>query len=376
MINLKNKDSVASKVEEILQQEALKGQQHKIDKNKNNKIDSQDFAILRGEKKSEVKEALVGGQHEIDKNKNNKIDAQDFKILRGEKKGVKKEEVEQIDELSKSTLGSYVKKASDDAMVSRKLGSDFANKAKRVRGDSAKGANTRLADRFNNMAMKRRAGVNKAVDRLTKEEAQIDERKMTTGETAEKERIVKGMKKSLAGFKARYGDRAKNVMYATATKQAMKEEQLDEKDDPCWSGYTMVGMKKKGGRDVPNCVPAKGVTKAKGFKEETEEVKENSPFDWKKPRTPEPKGGAGVKAGRAYGGAAQKSKPEQEEEPKKKVTESKRPESDTVPFEGPYNTSSSPVVTDKSGAKHTPLSRVKHLAKQAMKKVQKDLGNK
>lgn len=25
--------------------------------------------------------------------------------------------------------------------------------------------------------------------------------------------------------------------------------------DPCWKGYQMVGMKKKGGREVPNCVP-------------------------------------------------------------------------------------------------------------------------
>ena len=26
---------------------------------------------------------------------------------------------------------------------------------------------------------------------------------------------------------------------------------------PCWSGYEMIGMKKKGGRKVPNCVPIK-----------------------------------------------------------------------------------------------------------------------
>lgn len=291
---------------------------------------------------------------------------------------MKKEEVEQIDELSKGTLGSYVKSATKDFGASRKLAADFENNAKSARKPITKAVNTRLADRFKASAMKRHAGIDKAVNRLTKEDVeQMDEREMTKGETAEKERIVKGMKKSFSGFKARYGDKAKSVMYATATKQAMKEEeQLAEKDDPCWSGYTMVGMKKKGGRDVPNCVPAKGVTKAKGFKEEAEEVKENSPFDWKKPRPPESKGGSGVKAGRAYGGAAQKSKPEQEDEPKKKVNESKRPESDTVPFEGPYNSSSSPVVTDKSGAKHTPLSRVKHLAKQALKKVEKDLGTK
>jgi hypothetical protein len=35
-----------------------------------------------------------------------------------------------------------------------------------------------------------------------------------------KEEIVKSMKKGLSGFKERYGDRAKEVMYATATKNA------------------------------------------------------------------------------------------------------------------------------------------------------------
>lgn len=27
--------------------------------------------------------------------------------------------------------------------------------------------------------------------------------------------------------------------------------------DACWTGYTAVGMKNKGGRQVPNCVPVK-----------------------------------------------------------------------------------------------------------------------
>jgi hypothetical protein len=29
------------------------------------------------------------------------------------------------------------------------------------------------------------------------------------------------------------------------------------KKGPCWEGYEMIGMKKKGGRTVPNCVPKK-----------------------------------------------------------------------------------------------------------------------
>jgi hypothetical protein len=50
---------------------------------------------------------------------------------------------------------------------------------------------------------------------------------MTDAQMKERERIVKGMKKGLAGFKERYGKRAKDVMYATATKQAMKDEAVD-----------------------------------------------------------------------------------------------------------------------------------------------------
>jgi hypothetical protein len=44
--------------------------------------------------------------------------------------------------------------------------------------------------------------------------------------------------------------------------QEMKEskllsfnEFLAEKKGPCWPGYKQVGLKKKGGRTVPNCVP-------------------------------------------------------------------------------------------------------------------------
>jgi hypothetical protein len=64
--------------------ERLSGRQRNIDKNKNGKIDSEDFKMLRG-KKSETKESLKGGQSKIDKNKNGKIDSEDFKMLRNKK---------------------------------------------------------------------------------------------------------------------------------------------------------------------------------------------------------------------------------------------------------------------------------------------------
>jgi hypothetical protein len=62
--------------------EELKGNQHKIDANKNGKVDAHDFKLLR--KQKGVSEELKGNQHKIDANKNGKIDAHDFKLLRKE----------------------------------------------------------------------------------------------------------------------------------------------------------------------------------------------------------------------------------------------------------------------------------------------------
>jgi hypothetical protein len=43
-----------------------------------------------------------------------------------------------------------------------------------------------------------------------------------------------------------------------------------KEENPCWKGYTQIGMKTKGGKEVPNCVPIKkGVKKAKGYKKES-----------------------------------------------------------------------------------------------------------
>jgi hypothetical protein len=55
------------------------------------------------------------------------------------------------------------------------------------------------------------------------EEVELDERTLTKSEAGKKEEYVKGMKKKLSGFKQRYGERAKEVMYATATSMAKKD---------------------------------------------------------------------------------------------------------------------------------------------------------
>jgi len=85
-----------------------------------------------------------------------------------------KEEVEPIDEISKATLGSYIKKAAQNATNNRKIGADFEHQAKRAISPGMKAATTVLATRFNSKSWKRRDNVNKAVDRLTAEETVVE----------------------------------------------------------------------------------------------------------------------------------------------------------------------------------------------------------
>ena len=72
---------------------------------------------------------LVGNQHKIDANKNGKVDAHDFKLLRKKKEVA--EEAEQIDELETATLQSYRKKA-------RAQGNAIVDKMKMGGGDWSK----------------------------------------------------------------------------------------------------------------------------------------------------------------------------------------------------------------------------------------------
>jgi len=66
------------------------------------------------------------------------------------------------------------------------------------------------------------------------------------------------------------------------TDAALKASQ-NESADPCWTGYKQIGMKKKNGKPVPNCVPVKEEKKihiGKHFKNaETSELQSHNPND-------------------------------------------------------------------------------------------------
>jgi hypothetical protein len=202
--------------------EALKGKQHKIDKNKNGKVDAHDFELLRKEETEQLEEATVKTQkyewgtmktvhhgsdfsiplhpehHEaIAKLKDQQEhkfkdetgrhwtakrsgDDVHFQGANGGsstkvKHSTMSEEVEQIDELSKGTLASYAKKATNSARITQSIGKDFEASANKSRKPGMKDAAQSLADKYKSKSRSREAGIGKAIDRLAKEEFELDE---------------------------------------------------------------------------------------------------------------------------------------------------------------------------------------------------------
>lgn len=68
---------------------------------------------------------------------------------------------------------------------------------------------------------KRNADLEKGEDEKIYESSESE---MTPEQEKKREEIVLALKKKMGDFKAKYGDDATDVMYATATKMAMKEE--------------------------------------------------------------------------------------------------------------------------------------------------------
>ena len=128
------------------------------------------------------------GQEDSDVNNDGKTDTTDS-YLKNRRKAIaktmsmKKEEAEQIDELSKGTLGSYVKKASGAERPKNVMSPKNVplTKIAAYQGDSETGHfgsrfNQATYDKADRLRKNRETGIKRAVDKLTKEEAeQIDE---------------------------------------------------------------------------------------------------------------------------------------------------------------------------------------------------------
>ncbi len=93
------------------------------------------------------------------------------KLEKGIKRAKEKmsEDVEQVDELKKSTLGSYVNKAATAVGTSRSIATDFENRSKEHTDPMYKKASSNLARQFHDTADKRQKGIAKATSKLTKD---------------------------------------------------------------------------------------------------------------------------------------------------------------------------------------------------------------
>lgn len=129
-------------------------------------LGDKEFKAKHKKSKQDMKDALKseelkGDQHKIDANKNGKIDGHDFKLLRSKKKV--EEEVEELDELSKATLASYAKKAK------HQMGHDYIHA---TQSDRHTPAETRA---YAKRADRRYDGIDKAINKLAKEEVELEE---------------------------------------------------------------------------------------------------------------------------------------------------------------------------------------------------------
>ena len=207
MVNLYNEKGLKSISEMLAKEEASEEEFNKeVDDAK---------AKDAGKKKND--EIAKGAVQSV---KSEEIEIVDYPLDVNEINGVQMDSVDEavrVLDVSKSNAGVRPKTPEERNRAAAAVKTARANKptdrytAKPVTGAGSVGAGQRQAG--------------KPVSHIAvREEAEdLDEREMTDSEMKKREEIVKSMKKGISGFKDRYGDRAKNVMYATATKQAMKD---------------------------------------------------------------------------------------------------------------------------------------------------------
>jgi predicted metal-dependent hydrolase len=159
---------------------------------------------MEGDEELSERKDMPGNQEKIDANKNGKVDAHDFALLRA-KKG--KKSVKEMWEKAAEVQEGYGK-----------------SKKKVAEGKKVEIEIMPQVDTPNDMDPPTgRKPVDDAKKKLKKEEVEpLEEKKLSKAETAKKEKFVKGMKKKYGSFKSKYGERAKEVMYATATKMGKK----------------------------------------------------------------------------------------------------------------------------------------------------------
>lgn len=270
----------------------------------------------------------------------------DRKVEKYLKKKYTKEDVEQIDELSKKTLGSYVNKAMDSAreMPGAGTNAEASKKSRRFAAVSAAAYRTQgLAPRKGtDMFKKYKAESVEQLDEIgdktlqsyrTKAHTQIQHYKYAGGK--DKPEASSVLAKREPGM-------------ATATTKVIQKAKDRVAAQPKREPQKMASYKPLGGRDDKS-----GRSYSESVAEEVGQMSNSN---------------ENPNAGRFTSGPAKKPmKPASIVTAEQTATDLGK-ERHEVPFEGPYTKNTTKVTTDKSGAKHTAMSRVKHLAKMAARK--------
>jgi hypothetical protein len=294
-------------------------------------------------------EALKGKQHKIDKNKNGEIDSHDFKLLR------KEESEESLDEIHRmKTKFNTLDAVSAKSVARQKL----SNLVKSGHGKGALIANKmRTLNMGDDIDQEDLDALHEVLSKDAKAGDWISDFVHSTNPKFEgkskKERI----------------NMALGAYYSTQK----KKDGISEGD-----GYddNRRGFGKPPREDDEYHVPDPEMKKAKMKKEETEQGhhyqvtyydKDGKAGDSSKRFADKDKADAHAEKGNSIDKVGGNYKVHKVDTP---ITEG-RNEGD-VPFDKPYKTITTPAVKDKSGAVHTPMSRARALARQAMKKQMKE----
>lgn len=161
-------------------------------------------------------------------------------------------------ELDKSTLGNYVQANAAD-QVQRASSASFKS--------GAAGDKYNKSDDTHKEKM-RQKGLERAVKKLTKESIEDQPDAITVDvpllirllEYAREDAKTDIDLHNVAENMINLGSSGKTLSMDDYNKIIPSndiDQSLPEDSDPCWKGYKQIGMKKKGGKQVPNCVPKK-----------------------------------------------------------------------------------------------------------------------
>ena len=230
----KHKEGKAEeKKEKMKEARDMPGNQEKIDANKNGKVDAHDFALLRAKKAKKSVKEMWEKAAEIAEGKKVEIEVMpDVDIPNDPEKETGKKAKKEVKKEYFELEDGKMKKKHNCAKKVKKEGVEYS---------VVSGEHTMLDDGtvthydivneaegiiLHNVPVEELeimiSEVHEHAMNYEKNLEVLDEKKLSKAEAAKKEKFVKGMKKKFGSFKSKYGDRAKEVMYGTATTMAKK----------------------------------------------------------------------------------------------------------------------------------------------------------